>query len=183
MGKINTLVGTQSTYILSFDTNQIFLRPRFSIDLTKSKEEVLALFQREKKEAKKRFVIKIIDEHIFLDVLNKDNHFWSPHLHLEIMEHEDGKTKVKGLFGPKPQVWTFFMFLHFVVATLFIGCSIWTYVGSKMEGSSMFPIIMMVVLPIVWIVLYLFGRLGRDFGKSQIKKMQQFLIEVLELKD
>lgn len=167
---------------MSFDPNKIFLRPRFSIDLEKSKEEVLALFQKEKKEEKKRFIIRIVDEHIFLDILNKDNHFWSPHLHLEIVTEEDKKTKVKGLFGPKPGVWTFFMFLHFVVATAFIGFAIWAYVGSKMEETNVFPIVMMVVLPIVWILLYLFGRLGKDFGRSQIVKMQVFLIELLEIK-
>jgi hypothetical protein len=150
--------------------------------LEKSKEEVLALFQKEKKEEKKRFIIRIVDEHIFLDILNKDNHFWSPHLHLEIVTEEDKKTKVKGLFGPKPGVWTFFMFLHFVVATAFIGFAIWAYVGSKMEETNVFPIVMMVVLPIVWILLYLFGRLGKDFGRSQIVKMQVFLIELLEIK-
>lgn len=127
--------------------------------------------------------MKIVDEHVFLDILKKDNHFWSPHLHLEIVADEDGKTTVKGLFGPKPQVWTFFMFLHFVVATAFIAFSIWAYVGSKVEESNVFPIVMMVVLPIVWILLYLFGRLGRDFGKGQIKKMQLFLVELLEAKD
>lgn len=165
---------------MSFDTNQIFLRPKFSIDLERSKEEVLTMFQQAKKEAKKRFRIKIVDEHVFLDILKKDHHFWSPHLHLEIVAEEGEKTKLKGLFGPKPQVWTLFVFLHFVVATAFIGCSIWAYVGSKMEAFNVFPIVMMVVLPIVWILLYLFGRLGRDFGKDQIKKMQQFLIELLE---
>lgn len=167
---------------MSFDPNQIFLRPRFSIDLEKSTEEVLSVFQKEKEKKPKQFLIKILDEHIFLDILRKDNHFWSPHLHLEIIsQEEEKKTRVKGLFGPKPQVWTFFMFLHFVVATLFIGCCIWVYVGSTLEKTNVFPIVMMVVLPIVWITLYLFGRLGRDFGKKQILKMQTFLIEVLEI--
>jgi hypothetical protein len=167
---------------LSLDTNKIFLRPRFSIDLNKSKEEVLGLFQQEKKEDPKRFSIRIVDEHIFLDILQKDNHFWSPHLHLELLDEDDGKTQLKGLFGPKPQVWTFFMFLHFVVATAFIGCAIWAYVGSKLEEASIFPIVMVVILPIIWILLYLFGRLGKDFGRSQIVKMQGFLIELLEIK-
>lgn len=123
-----------------------------------------------------------MDEHIFLDILNKDNHFWSPHLHLELEEATEKITKVKGLFGPKPQVWTFFMFLHFVVATLFIGCGIWAYVGSTLEETPILPIILLIILPMVWILLYLFGRLGRDFGKGQIKQMQIFLIELLEIR-
>ena len=167
---------------MSIDTNKIFLRPRFSIDIQKSREDLIALFQKEKGEQKKRFKLKIVDEHIFLDILPKDNHFWSPHLHLELVSEEETKTKVKGLFGPKPQVWTFFMFLHFVVATLFIGCGIWAYVGSTLEETPIFPIVMLVVLPMIWVLLYLFGRLGRDFGKKQIVQMQVFLIELLEIK-
>lgn len=164
------------------DVNQIFLRPRFSIDIKKSKEEIVKIFEKQKVSQPKQFVIKILDEHIFLDILNKDNHFWSPHLHLELVDLETNSTKIKGLFGPKPQVWTFFMFLHFVVATLFIGCGIWAYVGASLEETPIFPIIMLIILPMVWILLYLLGRMGRDFGKSQIKKMQIFLIEILEIK-
>lgn len=167
---------------LSFDVNKIFLRPRFSIDIKKSREDIITRFEKQKLQEKRKFLIRIVDEHIFMDIRKKDNHFWSPHLHLELVEEEQKLTKVKGLFGPKPQVWTFFMFLHFVVATLFIGCAIWAYVGRTLEDSSIFPIIMMVVLPIVWILLYMFGRLGRDFGKSQIRQMQIFLIELLEIK-
>ncbi len=167
---------------MSFDPNQIFLRPRFSIDIQKSKAEIVKLFEKQKVSSPKKFIIKIVDEHIFLDILNKDNHFWSPHLHLELEEATEKITKVKGLFGPKPQVWTFFMFLHFVVATLFIGCGIWTYVGSTLEETPILPIILLIILPMVWILLYLFGRLGRDFGKGQIKQMQIFLIELLEIR-
>jgi hypothetical protein len=148
------------------------------MDLVMSKSEVLALFVKAKEQPNRRFRIKILDEHIYFDVLNKDSHFWSPHLHMEVLE-EGPKVTIKGLFGPKPQVWTFFMFLHFVIATLFVGCCIWVYVGSTLEKTNVFPIVMMILLPVLWIVLYLFGRLGRDFGAKQTKKMQNFLLELL----
>lgn len=143
-----------------------------------SKDEVLHLFSKAKGSPEKSFRIKILDEHIYLDVLSKDSHFWSPHLHMEVQE-EGQKVILKGLFGPKPQVWTFFMFLHFVVGTLFIGSCIWVYVNSTLDKTNVFPIVMLILLPVVWIVLYLFGRMGRDFGAKQTKKMQTFLLELL----
>ena len=39
-------------------------------------------------------------------------------LHVEI-EKEDGTTVVKRILGPRPKIWTFFMFLHFIVAIAF----------------------------------------------------------------
>jgi len=41
--------------------------------------------------------------------------FWSPQLHLEIvkLDEDEQKSKIYGLFGPNPTLWTFFMFLHF----------------------------------------------------------------------
>lgn len=145
-----------------------------------SKTEVLNLFTKAKENPDKSFRIHILDEHIYFDVLSKDSHFWSPHLHMEIQE-EGQKVILKGLFGPKPQVWTMFMFLHFVIATLFVGCCIWVYVGSTLEKTNIFPIVMIILLPVIWIVLYLFGRLGRDFGAKQTKKMQTFLLELLAM--
>lgn len=44
------------------------------------------------------------------------------------MEPEEKQAVVKGLFEPKPQVWTLFMFFHFAVALAFIGFSIMAYV-------------------------------------------------------
>ena len=147
--------------VLNVDPNNIVLRPRFVLESAKSKDQLVSDFRNFKNEATKKFNIKIVDTHIFIDVLKHQSHFWSPQLHLEIIE-EGKQTKVKGLFGPKPQVWTFFMFLHFVVATFFIGCLVWVYVNSTLEKKNVFPIIMLFVLPFLWILLYLIGRLGKE---------------------
>ena len=165
---------------MSTINQEIFLRPRFVLSSKKSQEKVLEDFLEEKNKKEQEFSIKIVDEHIFIDVSQKDSHFWSPQLHLEIFQ-EGSDTKIKGLFGPKPQVWTFFMFLHFVVGIAFIGAGVWAYVNHSLEKSLAIPIILLVMLPMIWVLLYFVGRLGRDFGKNQIKKQYHFMIKVLKL--
>jgi len=90
--------------------NDIVLRPRFQLELPQPKESVLESFENKKKEP---FLINRIDDHVFIKFQKKDVHFWSPQLHLEINEIDTEKSKVYGLFGPNPTLWTFFMFLHF----------------------------------------------------------------------
>jgi len=164
---------------LSSSNQEIFLRPRFVLPSEKSQETILEEFLNEKNKEERKFIIKVIDEHVFIDVLKKDSHFWSPQLYLEISE-EEHTTQIKGLFGPKPQVWTFFMFLHFVVGISFIGVGVWAYVSYTLEESLIIPVILLFVMPLIWILLYVVGRLGKDFGKSQIKKLHAFMLQTLE---
>lgn len=158
---------------------EIFLRPRFVLSSSKSQEKILKSFEETRNNNAQNFIVKIVDEHVFIDISEKESHFWSPQLHLEIIQKE-GQTEVKGLFGPKPQVWTFFMFLHFIVGTTFLGAGVWAYVNHSLDKSLVVPIIMLVMLPMIWVLLYFVGRLGRDFGKKQIKKQHQFMMETLE---
>lgn len=164
---------------MSTTNQEIFLRPRFVLPTEKSQETILNDFVKEKNKEEQKFIIKIMGEHIFIDVLQKDSHFWSPQLHLEIIE-EENTTTIKGLFGPKPQVWTFFMFLHFVVGISFICVGVWAYVNYTLEKSLVVPMILLFVMPLIWILLYIIGRLGKDFGKSQIKKLRAFMLQTIE---
>lgn len=158
--------------------SELFLRPRFHVDLALSKEKLLQKFHQHLAAKKSDFPHKIIDDHMFIDIPKKDNHFWSPQLHLEVVAQEEG-ARLKGLFGPKPQVWTLFMFVHFVVGTSFLGCAAWAYSNASLGKDMAVPMIFLFVLPLVWIILYLIGRLGRDTGKKQMKKLQQFTLDTL----
>ena len=158
--------------------SEIFLRPRFQLDFSLPKQKVLTIFHENLKANKGDFPHKIVDDHIFIDIPEKENHFWSPQLHLEILENEKG-SQLKGLFGPKPQVWTLFMFVHFVVGTSFLGCLAWAYSNFSLDKDIAIPIVFLIALPLVWVILYLIGRLGRDTGKKQMKKLQDFTLQTL----
>ena len=159
--------------------SEVFLRPRFSIDLEENAEIVLNRFSDKFKKEETTFRGSIIDGHIFIAVSKKEEHFWSPQLHLEILEKTKKTSLLKGLFGPKPQVWTLFMFIHFVIGISFLGFAVFLYTKISLNESIIFPVIMMFVLPLVWTVLYFLGKIGKDTGKSQMKDLHDFMIKVI----
>lgn len=156
--------------------NDIILRPRFQLEIPETRETVLKAFEDLKKNA---FVIKRLDEHIFIKFRPEQNNFWSPQLHLEIDEIDEKNCKLFGVFGPNPALWTFFMFLHFGVATLFIILGIWAYSSAALDKSYGLQLGLMGFMVVLWFVLYLFGRAGKSQGKPQMQELYQLMMEVL----
>lgn len=156
--------------------NDIVLRPRFQLELSDSKEKVLENFE---KSAIAPFLLKRLDEHIFIKFNKKNNHFWSPQLHLEIVTIDDNTCRLYGVFGPNPSLWTFFMFLHFGVATLFTILAIWAYSSAALNKTYLLQLGLMALMVIIWFVLYAFGRTGKHKGKPQMQELYRFMMTVL----
>lgn len=160
--------------------SEVFLRPRFSIELTASAAVVRERFLEAFKNKETSLKGTIVDNHIFISILAKDDHFWSPQLHLEVIESTQNSSELKGLFGPKPQVWTLFMFVHFMLAFGFIGFLALLYSKYSLKESLVFPISMLVGIAILWLLLYLFGSFGKETGKKQMKRLHDFMISVID---
>ncbi len=156
--------------------NDIVLRPRFQLELSDTKEELLESFEKSQVEP---FLVKRLDEHVFIKFNKKNNHFWSPQLHLEIDAFDEKNSKLYGVFGPNPVLWTFFMFLHFGVATVFIILGIWAYSSAALDKPYGLQMGLMGFMAILWFVLYFFGRAGKHKGKPQMQELYQFMTEVL----
>lgn len=156
--------------------NDIVLRPRFQMEIPEAKERVLKAFENLKKNP---FIIKRLDEHIFIKFNPEKNDFWSPQLHLEIDEIDEKNCKLFGVFGPNPALWTFFMFLHFGVATIFIILGIWAYSSASLDKPYGLQLGLMGFMVVLWFVLYFFGRAGKSKGKPQMQELYQMMMEVL----
>ena len=156
--------------------NEIVLRPRFQLQIPKNKENVLSMFEGLKEDP---FLVKRLDEHVFIKFNQKEHHFWSPQLHLEIDEVDDISCKLYGVFGPNPTLWTFFMFIHFVIATLFIIIGIWAYSSASLSKDYHIQLGIMIMLTALWFVLYFAGRSGKKKGKPQMHQLHDFMTNVL----
>jgi Na+/melibiose symporter-like transporter len=159
--------------------NRVLLKPRFKMEFEANEEEILDKFKDNLKDENCKYCSKIIDKHIVIDVPVDEDHFWSPQLNVEIEKDENKKTIVKGVLGPKPQVWTFFMFLHFAVAVAFFVFLVIFYTKWSLNQEYLFPMIMTIILPVVWVVLYFFGQLGKKFGYKQMVELHDFLMKTL----
>ena len=162
--------------------SDIHLRPRFKMDFDESQEDIISKFKDKLNDADCTYCGKIVDGHIVIDVPLEENHFWSPQLNIEIEEITKDKSVVKGLFGPKPQVWTLFMFFHFAVAVAFIGFAIMAYVKWTLKTDYKFAFIMVIALPVVWIVMYILGRVGKRTGQQQMEELHAFMMKILQKK-
>lgn len=162
--------------------SDIHLRPRFKMDFNESQQEIISKFEDNLKDGDCKYCSKIVDGHIIIDVPVEENHFWSPQLNIEVEKNENDKTIVKGLFGPKPQVWTLFMFFHFAVAVAFIGFSVMAYVQWSLETDYSLALFMVIALPVLWVVMYFLGRIGKRTGHQQMGELHQFMMKTLEKK-
>jgi len=160
-------------------TNTIVLRPRFKITLQYNNETVLKAFDISKV-SQKEFIVNRIDDHVFIKFPKQKQHFWSPQLHLEINEVDEKSSLLHGLFGPNPTVWTFFMFLHFMVAGLFIAFSIWAYTNWALKSSYALQVSLMLFMVIVWFALYFAGSIGKASSKKEMLELQEFMNKVLK---
>ncbi|WP_298503668.1 GTP-binding protein [uncultured Maribacter sp.] len=158
--------------------NDIALRPRFQLDINKPKQQLLAAFDIK---TKPPFLINKIDDHIFIKFNKEKIHFWSPQLHLEITKKSPNTSKIYGLFGPNPTLWTFFMFLHFGVAILFVTLSVWAYSSASLNKPYYLQLGLMVAMIILWFTLYAFGRIGRKKGKPQMHMLNEFINTILDI--
>lgn len=157
-------------------TNDIVLRPRFRVSLKANLEQLESIFD---KASTNPFLIKRLDEHIFVKFKKTETTFWTPQLHLELSSFEEGVSNIRGVFGPNPTLWTFFMFLHFGVGTIFIIMGIFAYSNHSLGKDITFWLVGMFFLVVIWFSLYAFGRLGKAKGKPQMEQLKQFVRDTI----
>jgi hypothetical protein len=174
-----------STKILKETHNsEIFLRPRFSLELELPVQEVIDHFKEELEKNSEGLRYKCVDHHMVLDVPIEQDHYWSPQMHLEIRKSLEGKAStLKGVLGPKTGFWTMFVFLHVAMGLAFLAFGIRGYVywTLKVENQNSFRIMGLITL--VWLALYLFARWSRRRGSSQTLEMVTFMKRALDIED
>lgn len=159
--------------------NSILLKPRFKISVAESQETVLKQFET-KLNKNSEFDYKIITHHLVFDIKKESNQFWSPQLHIEVEEAPENTTLIRGLFGPKPQIWTFFMFLHFAVALTFFVFLVVGYSNYTLNKDFDFALTVCMAMLIIWVVFYLLGQIGKRKSRVEMIKMYDFLIAILD---
>lgn len=159
-------------------SNEIVLRPRFQMELDKSCKQVSELIAKAKIDQVK-FIVSCVDDHFFIKLPNSQQHFWSPHLHLEVSEISENKCALQGFFGPNPTVWTMFMFFHVAVGILFMVDLTWLYSNYNLGNAIILQISIAAVLVMLWVLLYIAGRIGKKKGKPGMRELYDFMMETI----
>ena len=148
------------------------------MELEQPCSQMLAKFS-EVKKSQNKFVVSCVDDHIFIKLPNNQQHFWSPQLHLEIAKTSETKSSLHGFFGPNPTVWTMFMFLHVAVGIFFMVNATWLYSNYNLGNPILFPIIIAAILILLWVLLYVAGRVGKKKGKAGMRELYDFMLETI----
>ena len=159
--------------------SQIQLRPRFEKTVSKTLEKIQTDADALKEKIKPDFKINRVDEHLWIYFGNEHKKFYSPHLHLEFESLDTGETKVKGLFGPDPALWTMFMFLHFVVAGIFIIFGVFAYSSWTLNQPFGIQLAVMAMMIVAWFALYFIARSNRKKGMPQARELEKVMGELL----
>lgn len=159
--------------------NSIVLRPRFHKSVSKSIDKILEDAAVLKAEVKDDYRIKISDHHIFFFITLAKRKYYSPHLHIELLKNEDNTTDVKGLYGPDQTVWTFFMFLHFIIAGIFLIFGMIAYSNWSIKQPFMFDFVIMAIMVVLWFALYIQARINRKKCLPQMENLEQLMNKVL----
>lgn len=160
--------------------NSLALRPKFSKDVAKSIEDILADATKIKTEVKDDYLLKISDHHIFFFITRSKRKYFSPHLHVELTENEDKSTNVRGLYGPDQTVWTFFMFLHFIVAGIFLIYMVIAYSHWTLKQSTTLDFAIMGLMVVFWFALYFQARINRKKCQPQMQKLNELIDRIVE---
>lgn len=113
-----------------------------------------------------KIVGRITHHHIRIRILEPNRHFWSPELSLHFLETGLG-TEVRGLYGPKPNIWLGYMFTYFFLGFVTLVVSVIGFSRYNLGLSSYIlwfvPFILSGVL-----VLWITSRVGQRLGKKEV---------------
>ena len=124
----------------------------------------------------------IIDNHIILDIVGEELHYWSPQLNFRVepSEEDENQTTISGLIGPRPAVWTLFVFIYFSVGTL--GFFISSYGVSKwMLGEFSYTLFAFPIAILFMLTAYRAGKYGEQLGADQIEMLKQFIRDAINI--
>ncbi|MCB1066042.1 MAG: hypothetical protein KDN20_24380 [Verrucomicrobiae bacterium] len=148
------------------------IRPRFTQVLEMDPESLREQIVNRVQNSGGRFEIKSFPDFVCLRIHQEDRHFWSPRLNLSLAATDDGKTEVKGIYGPNANVWSLFLF-SYLIAGFFgfiaavIGISQWM-IGNEPWGFWALGGALTVI-----VILYLVAQFGQKLGVQQTFLLHQ----------
>lgn len=156
--------------------NSIRLRLRFYKDIDENIELVRQKFVDYSKVISPDFLMKIRNNHIQFTIRGEKQRYWSPYLSVELEEKEGNEknaTHIRGLFGPAQTMWTFFIFLHFIIAGIFLTFLMFAFSDYALKQSIVNDAIIMISMVVCWILLYVIARQTRVNGYGQMEELEK----------
>lgn len=154
------------------------LRPRFKYLVTFSQEEILSRVRKVVELDEQIRIRSAMKHHIVLEMKAKFRHYWSPQVDIGV-EPVEGGMIVRGIIGPKPSVWTMFMFFYGLFGFMSL---IGIISGVSQLHAENFPIgfIIAPLAGLTIIGIHFLGQHGKNLGRTESILLQELILKGLD---
>jgi hypothetical protein len=154
------------------------LRPTFEVRLPLPADESIERIRRQIAESASR--VRALSAGNCADFFIDENErrLWSPYLSVQIQDSDSGSL-LRGRFSPRPEIWTFVMFVYFLMVFVILFGVSYGYVqwaiGESPWGLVAVPIAMFVI-----VLLHTVSLVGQRLSADQSEQLRARLEEILE---
>ena len=146
------------------------IRPSFAHDTPHTIDEIISAFTRHLKFEESNCGGSIHSPYVVLYPLLEDQHYWSPQLSILIEDEQTHRT-LHGRYGPKPSVWTMFVFFYAIIGLAVIiigviGMANWSL------GESTSILYLLPILLALFLSLFFVSAAGKKKGHDQMLSLQ-----------
>lgn len=141
----------------------------------KSAEEIKAACERIMSYDQQDYDIRSNGNHIWVEVGEKKQQYWSPVLHLKIEKSESNHTFIKGQFAESPLLWIIFLAVKFISIAIFIVSLAVAYYKWTANWNFNTELFLMFGMVTVWFAMFLISENYKRKGAGQIKKLYDFV--------
>lgn len=155
------------------------VRPKFEMTSSKTMEDIITLVKEKLKTNTHNLHGQAMQDHITIRVNRSHRHYWSPQLSvLMYREPEDVTTRIIGVYGPMPNVWTLFALVYLAVGVLFVFIAIIGF-SQQALGNDSSILYVLPVLAAIAIGMYIFSQMGQKLGAAQTYAIHYFFEEAI----
>ncbi|MCB0409813.1 MAG: hypothetical protein KDD29_06305 [Flavobacteriales bacterium] len=159
----------------SHNSDNIEIRPRFKLVSKFSKDEIITKIKTElPNQDEVKATIK--GNHIFLTIIDKNQHYWSPVMEVVVEKYRANKNKsyIRCLVGPKQSIWVMLMFFYIAVGVLAFFGGLYGLAKWNLGKESVFIWAVPVAI-LLYGVIYLTSKYGQRKGRDQVLYLVSFL--------
>lgn len=149
------------------------VRPRFKVETSYSVEDLSGKINTALEEEDAPCKGRIKHGFATIRIPMEQQHYWSPQLSVTLEESENG-TLIRGLYGPRPAVWTMFIFFYSIIgfAVMIIAMIGLSNLTLEKSGTILWLIPLLVL---VFLSLYLVAYFGKKMGHDQMMILHKFM--------
>lgn len=148
------------------ESQKMYLQPRFSLESDRSIDDICDDFRCRFSKTDSTYSGTVTYGYVSIYPSAKERHYWSPYFSLSMEVNEEGQnlTKVSGIYGPAPEVWTLFIFFYGIIGLALLIVLVVGFANLSIGESGqilwLVPIFLM-ALSSMYLVSYYGQRKGR----------------------